>query len=768
MALLEEHRLVTLTGPGGIGKTTLARSVLAQSGGADTWFIDLWPVEREPEVPHAVAAGLVLVVTEAEDAETAMLAYLRARPALLVLDNVEHLPGLGRRVHEWLAEAADLRILATGRMPLGVPGEQEFPVSGIALPRGDTPDEVEASPAGRLFLDTARRLGALEVVDAATAGDLAVLLRRLDGMPLAIELAAGRSRVLTPSGLLRRLDDPTVVAAGSTHDGDARHASLDRVLAMTLDLLPGPQRRLLAALSVCPGSFDMEVAGALAPDMPIVPAMDLLLAAGLARRDGDIAGETRFGLLETVRTRMARELTPADRAVTAERHAGAVLSMAERAVPEWISDERRAVARFVAEDDNIAAAVEWATEHDAALGLRLLAAFDRRAQGGVQLERSVRWHRTLLAAARPDDPLRLIVTSSLLRLLTRYAGPREALTLESEVLAEIDSQPRPVRRGIYLRLAHAYYALGDARATARFSKLASAAADDPDDAAALRLDGEAQLAWVVDQDAEQSASLYRLAAAADARAGRVTNRAIELFKAALAELRAGRPASAASAAREAVGLSPPGNGRAFAGSIHVFALAELGDIGSARESLAAAWHEVEQEARIDRIEVLEAAVAMIAAEGRLAAAITALAVADRDRPATGWQRDPHIAFLLDRWRQRAVRSLGSMQVSLAAGDAATRTIEDVMADTFRSPERPLIVYGASMVERLTPREVEVLALVADGRSDGEIAAELFISPKTASVHVANIKGKLGLDSRLQVALHAREIGIFGGPEPAVH
>ena len=444
--------------------------------------------------------------------------------------------------------------------------------------------------------------------------------------------------------------------------------------------------------------------------------------------------------------------------------------MAEVAESKWHGDERSALAWFTAEDDNIAAAFAWASGHDAALGLRLLAAFFRRANIGVQLDRSVRWYRTMLAAAPVDDPLRRRVLGALVRLVARYAGPAEALTLEQQLLMDIDAQPRPVQRGVYMSLAFAYYALGDVPAHIRYEKMAGAVADDPEDAAALRLGAAAARAWAVDHDAEGSASLYRLAAAANARAGMATNRAIALFKAALAELRAKQPTPAAVAAHEAIDLCPPGNLRAFAGSIHVLALAELGDTRAARGSLAAAWHEVEQEARVDRIEVLEAAVALLAAEGRHAAATTALAVADRDRPATGWRRDPHIGFVLDRWRQRAARDLGPTRTGLAVDAAVTTTIEDAVIGALIPPAAPVSVDGGrtGMVERLTRREVEVLALVAQGRSDGEIATELLISPKTASVHVTNIKGKLGLDSRLQVALHAREMGAAGGSEPVVN
>jgi predicted ATPase/DNA-binding NarL/FixJ family response regulator len=767
-SLLKTCRFVTLTGPGGIGKTSLARAVLADLDTDCAWFVDLAGVVAERDVPQAAAATLGLVDTEADDAEAALLAYLRTRDAVLVLDNLEQLAGIGHRIRRWLDGAPDLRILGTSRLPLGVAGEVDHPLSGLGLPGGTTPDEVEASPAGQLFLRTARRLGALETVQPDTAHDLATLLSRLDGMPLAIELAAGRSRVLTPSGLLRRLDDPTVLAATFAGGPEHRQGSLDRVLAMTLNLLPAAERRLLALLSVCPGSFDLDIARALDPDTAVVPALDRLVAAGLVVPDGEVAGETRFRLLETIRGRAGRELGPAEGDAARERHAAATIVIAQRAQRAWALDERGSRARLDAEHENIAAAVEWAIDHDVAGGLRLLAAIHPVAQGGVNLERSVRWSRAMLARAPADDPNRLFVTGSLLRLLTRYAGPREALKLEREVLDAVETAPAVLRRVTYLGLAFAYYALGDLLAAARFNELGAAAAEDPDDAEGLRLDSEGIRAWVGDHDADRAAVLYGREAAAHARAGRTFNQGLAMSKQALLELRAGRPAPAIAQARAAVALLPSGNVRAFGGSVLALALAEHGEPEAARHALAAAWPDVEREARIDRIEVLEAAVALLAAEGRHASAITALAVADRERPGTGWQRDTHIEFLLDRWRRRALHELGPLQASLAVADAIPATIERVIAGALAPHRPPRVARTAGPANGLTAREVEVLALVAQGRSDGEIAAELFISRKTASVHVTNIKGKLGLDTRLQVALHARAIGLAaGGSEPAV-
>jgi predicted ATPase/DNA-binding NarL/FixJ family response regulator len=765
-AALETTRLLTLTGPGGMGKTSLARAVLADVSARDRWFVDLSPLQHQRETPDAVAAALGLVVTEAEDAESAVLAYLQPRAALLVLDNLELLTGMGQQIQRWLDGSPGLTILATSRLPIGAPGEVELPVPGLDLPVGDSPAEVEASAAGALYLRVARALGALQTVERATARDLASLLARLDGMPLAIELAAGRSRILTPSGVLQRLDDPTVVASGPAQDHGGRHESLDRVLTMTLDLLPPGERRLLAALSACPGTFDVESAQALAPDVPAVPALDALVSAGLVRSSGGSAGEPRFRLLETIRARVLRDVTAADRATALERHARVTAAIVERLERTLASDEPGAILQMTALDENVAGAVDWAADNDVALGMRLLVAHDRLAVAGAHGERSVRWYQVMLARAPLDDPRRPFVLGSLVHLLTRYSGPREALALEGALLAATADAPRPVQRAAYLRLGLAYYAIGDQTTTARMNELAADAADDPDDAEALRLDGAAIRAWAVDGSLEQASELQARSAEASARAGRVTNQGIATFHRALIELHAGRTDVAIRLARQAVGLCPPGYLRAFAGSILVLALAEGGETGPGRDALAAAWREVEREARIDRLEVLDAAVALLAAEGRHAAALSALGIADRERPATGWARDQHVEHALDRWRRRSARAIGPVAVSLA--EAASETIEGAVAGALVAPHSGPATRGPRRLDDLTRREVEVLALVGRGRTDGEIAATLFISPKTASVHVANLKGKLGLGTRLQVALQARAMGLApDGSEPVI-
>ena len=760
--LLAESRLVTLTGPGGIGKTWLATAALERLRPADGRFIDLAEAMDVEDVVSAVAWAVGLIGVDPRSAAVEVQRYLADRPVLLVLDAAEQVDDLGRLLDEWHDRLPDVRILTTSRLPLRAHHEVEVSVRGLALPDGDRPSDVEASPSGALFLRRARQLGALEELDEDDARDLAAVLRRLDGIPLALELAAGRSRVLSPSALLRRLADRSVIATSGAPTGEkddlARHASLAGILDVTVGSLGPEARRLLASLAICPGSFDLDLAQALEPTTPIVPAMDGLVAAGLVRRTGELDGEPRFRLLETLRTYESVEASAVELDAAREAHARAVGVIAARVAGRWTTDERGAMRVIVTEDDNIAAAIDWSVDQDPALGLTILGVIDRYLQAGVKLDRSVRWYRALLARADPDDPSRATAMGSQLRLLTRYAATAEALAIVPDVEVAAERASGRARRTLYLRLAYLFHAVGDPLEAARYSDLAAAASTDPDDGDALRLDAAATRAWL-SGDLPLAADLMGRSRAAHERAGAVSNAGIASFKRALIQLRAGGSSAAEADARAAVACCPAGNLRAFALEVLALALAERGSPDGARDALAEAWAIVEWEAPIDRLEALDVAVAVLAAEDRHAEALGALAVADRRRPETGWVRDPHVAIVLERWRVRATRSLTAVSLGLAIDPPRGLTVEAAIVSALAKPA-PGPRRGSLPGTRdgLTAREVEVFALVGAGRSDSEISEALFISRKTASVHVTNIRSKLGLGSRLEIALLARDLG----------
>ena len=187
---MARSRLVTLTGPGGIGKTSLARAVEATAPDPH-WFVDLTHVHDERDVAPAIAGVLGLVLTETVTAEAAVEGFLASRRPVLVLDNLEQLPSVGRLLARWLDALPELNVLATSRVPLGIAVEVVHPVPGLGAPAEDTPAGVEASPAGALFLARARALGEHDTLEARAAKDLASRAPEARRLP-ARDRAGGR------------------------------------------------------------------------------------------------------------------------------------------------------------------------------------------------------------------------------------------------------------------------------------------------------------------------------------------------------------------------------------------------------------------------------------------------------------------------------------------------------------------------------------------------------------------------------------------------
>jgi predicted ATPase/DNA-binding NarL/FixJ family response regulator len=397
-ALLGAHRLVTLTGVGGCGKTRLAleAAAAAREDFADgVWLVELAAVDDPALVPQAVAAALGVREAPGRPLVESLRAFLQDRVALLVLDNCEHLlSGAAPLVADLLAAALGLRVLATGRAPLRVTGEQECPLNPLALPapagaagagRADEVARVAGSEAGRLFVERARAVRpdfALTAGDAGAVGEVCV---RLDGLPLAIELAAARVKVLPPAALLARLDRPFALLTGGARDRPARHQTLRAALAWSHALLSPGERVLFRRLAVFAGGCTLESAAAVAGgegDGDVLEGVAALVDSSLLRRDEPVAGavgEPRYRMLETVREFAAERLESSGEAPERRRrHAAYFLALAE-GVDTGLRGPARAawVARLGAEDDNFRRALRWtqgAEAGSAAPGLRLAAA----------------------------------------------------------------------------------------------------------------------------------------------------------------------------------------------------------------------------------------------------------------------------------------------------------------------------------------------------------------------------------------------------------
>lgn len=329
-------RLVTLTGPGGVGKTRLATELLSRGDAASSFpdgtvFVDLAAVREPALVLPRVASALGVVEGVGSTALVERLAaHLAGRRVLLVLDNLEQVLATAPMVADLVARAPGLTVVATSRAPLRVRAEREVPVDPLALPEDDSPSSVRASPAVSMFLDRAVAAGARAEVSPENAATLAAIARRLDGLPLALELAAAVARVLPPAALLARLErGPDSGVGAGPRDLPDRQRTMSAVLDWSADLLEPEEVELLARLSVFSGGFSLDsveaVVGAAGGGRAVddtLPALTSLVEQSLVVPVAAPDGVARFRLLEPVRQYAAVRAQSAGRALsTADAHA---------------------------------------------------------------------------------------------------------------------------------------------------------------------------------------------------------------------------------------------------------------------------------------------------------------------------------------------------------------------------------------------------------------------------------------------------------------
>jgi predicted ATPase len=374
----EEVRLVTLTGPGGVGKSRLAVEVAQRLGTAfadGVRFVELASVPAAQLVASAIAAALGLN-TSGGELITDLKSYLRARRLVLVLDNFEQVMGAAPLVAELLGAAPGVVALVTSRMVLRLSGEHEFPVPPLPVPQieaGRDAADARRYASVRLFVERAHAASADFELTSGNAQAVAEICRRLDGLPLAIELAAARVRLLPPQALLARLDDRMGLLTGGARDLPERQRTLRSTLDWSFDLLSAGEQALFARLGVFAGSFDLpaaEAVGAAGPAVPgraghVMDTLGSLVDSSLVQpqvRDG----EPRFVLLETIREYALERLRDgADWREAHDSHAAYFLALAEPAPAELQGPGQLVwLDRLETEHGNLGAAMSWLVEQD--------------------------------------------------------------------------------------------------------------------------------------------------------------------------------------------------------------------------------------------------------------------------------------------------------------------------------------------------------------------------------------------------------------------
>ena len=770
--LLDHYRLVTVTGPGGSGKTRLAGEVAEQVAGrfADgVWLAELAHVEDPALVAAVVAAALGIRDQPGVPAAEALARALARQQLLLVLDNCEHVIGAAASLCAGLLVGADdVRVLATSREPLRVVAEAPYRLGPLALPRPDDVGDVVGCEAVALFADRARRADTRFALDDQTGPLVARLVRRLDGMPLAIELAAARVEALGVAQLLDRLDDRFVLLTAGDRLATARQRSLAATVAWSYQLLDDQERRVFRALSVFPGPFTLDAAEAVAGPGAGPAVLHLVDCSLLSPPRAGPDGRSRYVLLETLRAYGARLLAEAgEQEAAAAALARYALRVAEEAAGglQTTIGEAAAARRLDAEDATVRQVLTWATGHDAAAALRLAVALapwwslrgravsqypllrdaaGRAAPGGEQWCTAQFWlgdmafdsadlagalgHFTaVIDAMRDRRPYRSVV----------YCLVGRSVALLN--LGRVSEAAQDAHRSLSLAQELGYPA-GEVSALAM---LGFAAVDAGD------LDGAVQLA----RQARQIPGDIP---------GWIARMRSDCVTVALTE--AGDLAAARRACMEGLGVARVAGAQgALVESLTRMAMLDL-RAGRTQDATAQLREALQIAVRADMPpyvdNALECCGYLCAATGRHLEAVTAWAAADAFFRRQGFAGAPAEVRRQQEQLRKARQALGPDRARAAEerGAAMSRATAAEYALMLTAPDPPAA--GALSPGALSARERELVTLVAQGCTDAQIAAQLFISIRTVRSHLDRIRDKTGCRRRADLTRLALSIGLL--------
>ena len=786
--LLGTTRLLTLTGTGGCGKTRLALRVaddLLNEAPDGVWVVDLAPVSNRAVVPQTVAAVLGIPEQPRRQLQQTLAASLRSRSLLLLLDNCEHLLGsCADLVNALLQGCPDLRILATSREPLGVAGEVRWTVPPLSPPNLQhqvSMDAVLRNDAVRLFVDRARAVRSEFAITENNAHTVADLCRRLDGIPLAIEMAAAWVRVLAVGEILGRLTDRFRLLTSGSRATLPRHQTLKTAMDWSYDLLPANERILLSRLSVFAGGWSLEAAETICSEGEVQRATIFDLLTHLVDKSLVIAETSgagaRYRLLETVRQYGEERLLESGKAADAHRrHRDWYLSFAEKAnVALRESQQATWLQRLETEHDNLRAAIEWSKKErsGADAWLRLSAALHEfwficghYTEGRESLEGA------LTASIDSSAAVRALALSGAGLLAWRQGDASGSVYLHESLalFRKLNDQ-----RGAAYALHHlAHFAEGEAdfhQAIDMFEQSVSLykqAQDTWGVGWSLYCLGTAML---LQGDHEKATPLLVDSLALCRAAGNRFTTAYALGGLAAVEALRGNYDRATVLIEEGLTLGQQ------IGSKNYIAWAKVGLANVAlaqghydraamlfRESLAMLQELGNKRGLSESLEGLAVATS---GQGDYLEAARLFGASDASRTRTGPNFWPGTRTDRDQ-RIATVRSaLGSPAFATACAEGRAMTlehaVEHALTPSARNQVRPHGRAKSPAVKRtglLAPREREVATLVTEGMTNREIADRMSIREGTVEAHVQHILNKLGMNTRAQIAAwivaHQRE------------
>jgi predicted ATPase/DNA-binding NarL/FixJ family response regulator len=771
--LMADHRIVTLTGVGGSGKTRLAIEIgrqLHEAEGLRVWFVDLSPLTDPALVVQATSTAIGVAIKDASP--DGLIGRLHSAQGVIILDNCEHVvSACAALVGALVAGCPRLSFVATSREPLRAAGENVWHVQPLSVPLDSASEQgvVEAESV-KLFVARARAIEPTFVLGDSNQRAVAEVCRRLDGLPLAIELAASRVGFLSPAQIASRLDSRFSLLEAQGQSVQPRHRTLAATLQWSFDLLEGEERTLFWRLSVFSGSFNLEAIEAICAIDPLSVAAVVTLLGRLIERSlvmsmQDGHGQRRYRLLDSTRA-FANDVcvSKAEAPLLAERHARLYASIGLEAGRHLGGSDAGSWTDLIAEEmDNLRAALDWAISHDRLLALDVCASLAGYWDFHGWLYEGRHW---LDRALTGDDggttrerAAALAAAGMLAFRLAEFAASRAFFESSVEIARAIGNRALTARALSGLGDALTYTGDG-AGGAAKYEESLALYRSEGDLLGAARELSRLGGTYNLRGDLRTAEGLFRESLDAFRKLGDRAGIANQIFTLGCVSLASNRLESARSLFAESLTMRREIHdavGTAWSGIWLGCAEIQLGHLRAACQPLAEGLIACQDVGDIRGLSIgLDMALGLLLAANQPAAALRVGIGAAQMRDEGSFETIPPFGSTVDRWLAEAKERLQDEETEreeLLGRSMLPGALLDFALTHIRELEKSLQSFADVP---LTNREIDIAQQVAKGMTNREIAALRHISERTVDTHVRSIIGKLGVRSRTQIAAWVTE------------